>query len=46
MGAVLAEQSPRSAVELLVAEARKRARGTGDNISIAVLKIESLPKER
>jgi PPM family protein phosphatase len=45
MGAVLAEQSPRSAVELLVGEARKRARGTGDNLSIVVLKIESLPKE-
>jgi serine/threonine protein phosphatase PrpC len=44
MGAVLAEQPPRSAVELLVAEARRRARGTGDNISIAVLKIEALPE--
>ncbi len=45
MGAVLAEQPPRAAVELLVAEARKRARGTGDNLSIAVLKLEALPKE-
>ncbi|MEP6723573.1 MAG: protein phosphatase 2C domain-containing protein [Variovorax sp.] len=46
MGAVVAEQSPRAAVELLVAEARKRARGTGDNLSIAILKLEALPKER
>lgn len=45
MGAVLAEQPPRAAVELLVTEARKRARGTGDNLSIAVLKLEALPKE-
>ncbi|MEJ8858703.1 protein phosphatase 2C domain-containing protein [Variovorax robiniae] len=45
MGAVLHEQSPRSAVELLVEEARTRAIGTGDNISIAVLKFESLPRE-
>ncbi|VTU32577.1 Serine/threonine phosphatase stp [Variovorax sp. PBL-H6] len=43
MGRVLAEQSPRSAAELLVAEARKRARGTGDNISLAILKLEALP---
>lgn len=42
MGAVLAEQSPRSAVELLVSEARKRARGVGDNLSLVVMKIEAL----
>ncbi len=45
MGALLADQSPRAAVELLVAEARRRARGTGDNISIVVLKLEPLPAE-
>ncbi|AMM23068.1 PP2C family protein-serine/threonine phosphatase [Variovorax sp. PAMC 28711] len=44
MGMVLAEKSPREATELLVAEARRRARGTGDNISLAVLKLERLPK--
>jgi serine/threonine protein phosphatase PrpC len=43
MGSLLADQPPRAAVELLVAEARRRARGTGDNISIAVLRIEDLP---
>ncbi len=42
MGAVLAEQSPRAAAELLVMEARRRARGTGDNISLVVLKLEAL----
>ena len=44
LGAVLSEHSPRDAVELLVNEARKRARGTGDNLSLAVLKLEPLPK--
>lgn len=44
MGAVLAEKSPREAVELLVGEARRRARGTGDNVSLAVLKLDRLPK--
>ena len=44
MGAVLSEHSPREAVELLVNEARKRARGTGNNLSLAVLKLEPLPK--
>ncbi len=41
-GAVLAEQSPRAAVELLVHEARQRSRGTGDNLALAVLKLEPL----
>jgi serine/threonine protein phosphatase PrpC len=45
MGAVLAEQAPRAAAELLVAEVRRRARGGGDNISLAVLKVEALPDE-
>lgn len=43
LGAVLEEQPPRAAVELLVSEARRRARGTGDNISLAVVKIDTLP---
>jgi serine/threonine protein phosphatase PrpC len=46
MGAVIAERPPREAVELLVDEARIRARGTGDNISLAVLKLDPLPKEK
>ena len=43
LGAVLEELPPRKAVELLVSEARARARGAGDNISLAVLKVDSLP---
>ncbi|RZI69382.1 PP2C family protein-serine/threonine phosphatase [Variovorax guangxiensis] len=43
MGAVLATQTPRIAVEMLLAEARRRARGTGDNVSLVVLKVEPLP---
>jgi len=44
MGAMVAERSPRESVELLIEEARVRARGTGDNISVAILKVEPLPK--
>ena len=44
MGAVLAEQPPRTAVELLVTEARLRSRGVGDNISLAVVKVDVLPE--
>lgn len=43
MASVLYAQPPRDAVEILVGEARRRARGTGDNISIAVLKLDALP---
>jgi len=44
MGALVAERTPRESVELLIEEARMRARGTGDNISLAILKLEPLPK--
>jgi serine/threonine protein phosphatase PrpC len=43
LASVLYAQPPRDAVEILVGEARRRARGTGDNISIAVLKLGALP---
>ncbi|MDP9908341.1 serine/threonine protein phosphatase PrpC [Variovorax boronicumulans] len=43
LASVLYAQPPRDAVEILVGEARRRARGTGDNISIAVLKLDRLP---
>ena len=43
LASVLFAQPPRDAVEILVGEARRRARGTGDNISIAVLKLDALP---
>jgi serine/threonine protein phosphatase PrpC len=45
LASVLYAEPPREAVEILVGEARRRARGTGDNISIAVLKLEALPTE-
>ena len=44
MGALIAERNPRESVELLIEEARMRARGAGDNISVAILKLEPLPK--
>ncbi|MFM9923311.1 protein phosphatase 2C domain-containing protein [Variovorax sp. H27-G14] len=43
MASVLYSHPPRDAAEILVGEARRRARGTGDNISIAVLKVDALP---
>ena len=43
LASVLYAQPPRDAVEILVGEARRRARGTGDNISIAVLRLDPLP---
>ena len=45
LASVLYSEQPRDAVEILVSEARRRARGTGDNISNAVLKLEALPAE-
>ena len=43
MGSAIVSHPPRVAVELLVSEARRRARGRGDNLSIALLKVEALP---
>ncbi|VWX63692.1 Serine/threonine protein phosphatase PrpC [Burkholderiales bacterium 8X] len=40
---LLCHQPPRAATEVLIAEARYRARGNGDNISLAVVKLEALP---
>ncbi|AGU49458.1 serine/threonine-protein phosphatase [Variovorax beijingensis] len=45
LASVLYAEPPREAVEILVGEARRRARGTGDNISIVVLKLEALPQD-
>ena len=33
---------PREAAELLVSKARQRARGGGDNLSVAIVKLENL----
>jgi serine/threonine protein phosphatase PrpC len=40
MGEVLNALPPREAVELLVNKARSRARGGGDNLSLAVVRME------
>jgi len=45
LASVLYAEPPREAVEILVGEARRRARGSGDNISIAVVKLEALPAQ-
>lgn len=45
LGAVIAEQSPRDAAQLLIDEARQRARGVGDNLSLVILKVEPLPPD-
>ena len=42
LGSVLAGLSPREASEFLIEKARARAKGTGDNVSLAILKLEPL----
>ncbi len=42
LGAVLQQLSPREATEFLVDKARQRARGGGDNLSLALVKMEAL----
>ena len=42
MGAILHALPPREASEMLVNKARQRARGGGDNLSLAVLRIDPL----
>jgi PPM family protein phosphatase len=42
LGATLQALPPREATELLVSKARQRARGTGDNLSLVVLRVEPL----
>ena len=47
MGQILDTQSPRDAASTLIEMARQRARGGGDNISLAVVKlVEVNPKLR
>lgn len=43
LGAVIDEQAPRAASETLLARARERAKGRGDNASLAIIKLEPLP---
>lgn len=42
LGSVLAGLSPREASEFLIEKARVRAKGAGDNVSLAILKLEPL----
>lgn len=42
LGSVLANLSPREASEFLVEKARLRAKGSGDNLSLAIVKFEPL----
>jgi serine/threonine protein phosphatase PrpC len=42
LGSVLYSLPPREAAELLVSKARQRARGGGDNLSLAIVKLEAL----
>ncbi|MFO1227116.1 PP2C family protein-serine/threonine phosphatase [Roseateles sp.] len=42
LGSVLHSLPPRAAAELLVSKARQRARAGGDNLSIAIVRLEAL----
>lgn len=42
LGATLQALPPREASELLVSKARQRARGSGDNLSLALVRVEAL----
>ena len=42
LGAIVHTLPPREASEMLVAKARQRARGSGDNLSLALVRIEAL----
>ncbi|MEO6031757.1 MAG: protein phosphatase 2C domain-containing protein [Burkholderiaceae bacterium] len=42
LGAIVHALPPREATEMLVSKARQRARGGGDNLSLALLKVEPL----
>ena len=40
LGAIVHTQPPRESAEMLVSKARHRARGGGDNLSLALVRIE------
>ncbi len=42
LGAIVNALAPRDASEMLVTKARQRARGGGDNLSLALVRVESL----
>lgn len=43
LGALVAENTARQACELLIEKARLRAQGSGDNVSIAIIKLIEIP---
>lgn len=45
IGAIVHALAPREASEMLVSKARQRARGAGDNLSLALARIEPLTKD-
>jgi len=42
LGAILHALPPREASEMLVNKARQRARGSGDNLSLALVRVDAL----
>ena len=46
LGSVLSALTPRECTEFLIDKARTRARGTGDNLSLIVVKVEALGPEQ
>ncbi|GKS84289.1 MULTISPECIES: protein phosphatase 2C domain-containing protein [unclassified Acidovorax] len=46
LASVVDSLSPREATEFLIEKARSRARGGGDNLSLAIVKIEALAEEK
>lgn len=44
LGAVIAANTPRVASEMLINKARERAHGKGDNCTLAIVKLNKLPK--
>src|SRR5678815_5252252 len=42
LGAIVHALPPREATEMLVGKARQRARGSGDNLSLALVRVEPL----
>jgi serine/threonine protein phosphatase PrpC len=44
LGAIVHTLPPREASEMLVSKARQRARGGGDNLSLALVRVEALDK--
>jgi len=46
LASVVDSLSPREATEFLIDKARSRARGGGDNLSLVIVKIETLVEER